>query len=101
MRAHDAPPFLGDKVHPGDGGHLLWRNQLAALGAKVPDESLAAIKADPLFKLVEQKRAMRSGAWMRHVGYTREKTVKPQPLGTAETDQASLQEKIDAIRRKP
>jgi hypothetical protein len=51
--------------------------------------------------LVEQKRAMRSAAWMKHIGYTREKTVKPEPLGTSEADAAKLQEKIDAIRRKP
>jgi len=37
---------------------------------------------------------------MKHVGYTREKTVKPEPLGTAETDAKKLQEQIDALRRK-
>ena len=43
---------------------------------------------------------MRS-AWIKHIGYTREKTVDPEPLGTTEADAAKLQEKIDAIRRKP
>ncbi len=103
-KARDArtAPFSGDKVHFGDDGHLLVaKTILAALGGKVPDEGAAAIKADPLFKLVEQKRALRSAAWMKHIGYTREKTVKPEPLGTAEADAAKLQEKIDAIRRKP
>jgi lysophospholipase L1-like esterase len=103
-KARDArtAPFSGDKVHPGDDGHLLIaKTILAALGAKLPDETLATVKADPLFKLVEQKRAMRSGAWMKHIGYTREKTVEPEPLGTTEADAAKLQEKIDAIRRKP
>ena len=95
-------PFSGDKVHPGDDGHLLMaRTILAALGTKVPDETLATIKADPSFKLVEQKRALRSGAWMKHIGYTREKTVMPEPLGMTETDAAKLQEKIDALRRMP
>jgi lysophospholipase L1-like esterase len=94
-------PFSKDKVHPGDNGHLLMaKTILAALGVKAPDESLADIKADPLFKLVEQKRGMRSAAWMKHVGYTREKTVKPEPLGTVEADAAKVQEKIDALRRK-
>lgn len=94
--------FSADKVHPGDDGHLLIsKTILGALGAKVPDETLATIKADPLFKLAEQKRALRSGAWMKHIGYTREKNVKPEPLGTAEADAAKLQEKIDALRRKP
>ncbi|OAI41762.1 lipolytic enzyme [Planctomycetaceae bacterium SCGC AG-212-D15] len=95
-------PFSGDKVHPGDDGHLLMaKTILAALGTKVQDEPLATIKADPSFKLVAQKRAVRSAAWMKHIGYTREKTVAPEPLGTAEIDAAKLQEKIDAIRRKP
>jgi lysophospholipase L1-like esterase len=95
-------PFSGDKVHPGDDGHLLMaKTILTALGAKVPDETLAMINADPLFKLVEEQRALRSSAWMKHIGYTREKTVKPEPLGTAEADVAKLQKRIDALRRKP
>ena len=94
-------PFSGDKVHPGeDGQFLIAKTVLAALGVKTPDESLAAIKADPLFKLVEQKRSLRSAAWMKHVGYTREKTVAPEPLGTAEADAAMIQEKIDALRKR-
>lgn len=103
-KARDARtvPFSVDKVHPGDDGHLFMaKTLLAALGAKVADETLATIKADPLFKLVEQKRAARSAAWMKHIGYTREKIVMPEPLGTAEADAAKLQEKIDALRRKP
>ncbi|MFO0840825.1 MAG: hypothetical protein U0797_00300 [Gemmataceae bacterium] len=97
-----AAPFSADKVHPGDAGHLVIANTLlAALGVKAPDEAVATIKADPLFQLVQRKRAARSGAWMKHVGYTREKTVKPEPLGAAEADAAEIQEKIDALRRKP
>ncbi len=94
-------PFAKDKVHYGDDGHLLVaRTILASVGVKVPDDTVAAIKADPLFKLVEQKRALRSAAWMKHVGYTREKKVEPEPLGTVEADAAKVQEKIDALRRK-
>jgi GDSL-like Lipase/Acylhydrolase family len=97
-----ATPYSKDKVHFGDDGHLLVaQTLLAALGAKAPDEGLAKIKADPMFKLVEQKRALRSAAWMKHIGYTREKTVAPGALGTVEADAAKLQEKIDTLRRKP
>jgi lysophospholipase L1-like esterase len=96
-----AEPFAKDRVHFGDDGHLLVaRTILAALGVKAPEETVAAIKADPLYKLVAEKRELRSAAWVKHVGYTREKTVKPQPLGTAEADAAKLQEKIDALRRR-
>jgi len=94
-------PFSKDKVHFGDDGHLLMaKTILAAFGIKTPDETVAAIKADPLFKLVEQYRGMRSAAWMKHIGYTREKTVTPEPLGTTEADAAKLQEKIDGLRRQ-
>jgi len=96
-----AVPFSGDKVHPGDDGQLLiGRTILTALGVKVPDETLADIKKDPLFKLVAEKRSLRSGQWMKHIGYTREVKVEPQPLGTTEADVAKIQEKIDALRRK-
>lgn len=100
-RAARETPFSKDKVHFGEDGHLFAaRTILAALGVTAPDEPIATIKADPLYRLVEQKRVARSAAWMRHVGYTREKTVPPGPLGTAEADAAALQEKIDALRRR-
>jgi len=101
-RAARTTPFSGDKVHPGDDGHLLMAHTvLAALGVKPLNESVAKIKADPMFKLVEQKRALRSAAWMKHIGYTREKTVAPGPLGTIEADVAKIQERIDSLRRMP
>jgi lysophospholipase L1-like esterase len=94
-------PFAKDKVHYGDDGHLLVaRTILTAVEVNVPDDTVATIKADPLFKLVDQKRAQRSAAWMKHVGYTREKKVEPAPLNTIEADAAIVQEKIDAFRRK-
>jgi lysophospholipase L1-like esterase len=102
-KARDArtEPFSKDKVHPGDDGQLLIaKTILNALGVKTPDESVSAIKADPLYKLVEEKRSRRSVQWMKHIGYTREKTVAPEPLGNAEVDAAKVQEKIDALRRK-
>jgi lysophospholipase L1-like esterase len=93
--------FSPDRVHPGDDGHLLMaRTILAALDVNPPDETVATIKANPVYKLVEQKRALRSAAWMRHVGYTRERTIKPEPLGTVEADAARVQEQIDALRHK-
>jgi lysophospholipase L1-like esterase len=62
-KARDArsEPFARDKVHYGDDGHrLVARTLLSDLGVKVPEETVAAIKADPLYQLVEQKRALRS-----------------------------------------
>ncbi len=101
-KARDAQeePFSKDRVHPGDDGHLLMaRTVLAAIGVKVPDERLADIRKDPLYKLAAEKRAFRSAGWMKHIGYTREAKVEPQPLGTVEADAAKIQDKIDALRR--
>jgi lysophospholipase L1-like esterase len=103
-KARDArtAAFSGDRVHPGDEGHLLMaRTILAAIGVQPPGDTPASIMADPLYKLVAEKRSLRSSRWMQHIGYTRERTVLPQPLGSVETDAANLQEKIDALRRRP
>jgi lysophospholipase L1-like esterase len=101
-RARDArtEPFSKDRVHPGEEGHLLMaKTILAALDVATPDESVATIKADPLFKLVDQKRRLRSAQWMKHIGYTREAVVPPQPLGSVEQDAAKIQQEIDSLRR--
>jgi hypothetical protein len=66
---------------------------------KVPDETVADIQKNPLYKLVAEKRTTRSTHWMKHIGYTRESTVKPEPLGTVEVDAAKVQERIDALRQ--
>lgn len=96
-----ADGFSKDHVHPGDEGHLLMaKTILAAFNVQVPDESVAAVKADPLFKLVDEKRKLRATQWMKHIGYSREKSVAPQPLGTVEADAAEIQKKIDALRRQ-
>ena len=102
-KARDArtEPFSRDHVHPGDEGHLLMaKTILAAFGVQIPDENIAAIKHDPLFKLVDSKRRSRWAHWMQHIGYTREKTVPPQPLGNTEVEEAKIQEKIDVLRRQ-
>lgn len=92
--------FSKDRIHPGEEGHLLMaRTILGGIGVTVPEESIEAIKADPLFKLIEDKRCLRSAGWMKHIGYTREKTVPPQPLGATEDEAAGLQGKIDALQR--
>lgn len=101
-KARDArtEPFSRDRVHPGDDGHLLMaRTVLAALGVNVPDKTIKDLQEDPLYKLVAAKRAVRSAQWMKHIGYTRERTVKPESLGTVEADAAKIQERIDVLRR--
>ncbi len=100
VRAGRAEVFSKDRIHPGEEGHLLMaRTILAGAGVRVPEQDVSAIKADPLYKLVAQRRALRSSAWMSHIGYTREKTVEPQPLGQAEAEAAKLQAQIDDLQK--
>jgi lysophospholipase L1-like esterase len=83
--------FSKDKIHPGDEGHLLMaKTILGGVGVEVPDESLAKIKADPLYRQEDALRKLRSGRWMAHIGYTRERKVEPQPLGDLEADEAKI-----------
>ena len=76
------------------------RTILNGLGIQVPEEEFAAISNDPLYKAVERMRVMRGKQWMNHIGYTRRKLVKPQPLGDTESEVAKMQKDIDALRRK-
>lgn len=93
--------FSKDRIHPGEEGHLFMaRTILTAMGARFDEEKVEVVKADPLFKLVDEKRRLRSSNWMAYIGYTREKTVSPQPLANTEANAAKLQEKIDALRRQ-
>lgn len=94
--------FSKDKIHPGDDGHLLMaKTILAGFGVQVPDEPVATILADPLYRLVQNKRSLISDRWLKHVGYNREKLVTPQTLDDTDPKVAKLQAEIDALRRKP
>lgn len=93
--------FSKDRVHPGDEGHLLMaKTILDGIGVKIPEESPATIQADPLFTKAKQLIQHRWTHWMKHIGYTREKTVAPQPLGDAETQASTIQEEMDTLRRQ-
>lgn len=90
-------PFSRDHVHPGAEGHLLMAKTI--LQAIKPSANLEEIEADPLYQQVDQLRKYRSSRWMQHVGYTREKTVTPQPLGDTQEVAAKMQAAINQIRR--
>ncbi len=101
-RAKRSEIFSKDKIHPGDDGHLVMaKTILAGFGVQVPDEPIATILADPLYRLVQDKRGLLSDRWLKHIGYNREKLVTPQALDDTEQKVAKLQTEIDALRRRP
>ncbi len=96
-----AEVFSKDKVHPGAEGHLFMAQTiLTGLGVSIPDTSLEVIQADPLYKQIDKLRKHRSTNWMKHIGYTREKTVPPQPLGDTEEVAAEMKKGINQTRRE-
>ena len=103
--ANPAFHFCGDQVHPGPLGHLVMAQAiLNGLGVNLPagtaEELLASTEADPMFKLVHQRRELRSKAWLDHIGYTRERVVAPGSgnLEAAEAKAHDLQNQIDALK---
>jgi len=97
--------FSPDGIHPGDLGHLLIARAIArGIGLTPPDGDLPTelerIKADPLFPLVRDRRALRSEAWLAFVGYTRGAVIKSASVTAAETVAARLQIEIEALAAK-
>jgi len=72
---------------------------LKGLGFETASEDVGEVLQDPLFKKVDQLRSFRGKQWMKHVGYTREKVVKPQPLGETEKTVSKMQAEINKLRR--
>lgn len=98
---HPETVISGDRVHPGEEGHLLMaKTILKGLGVKVPDEDLATIKKDPLCNLVAKRRAMRANGWMPYIGYSRGKTFRADSVEKTEADAKKLQDEINVLRRK-
>jgi lysophospholipase L1-like esterase len=98
--------FCGDQVHPGPLGHLVMAQAiLKGLGVALPsgtaEELLAGAEADPMFKLVQQRRELRSKAWLDHIGYTRERTVAPGSgdISATEEKAAGIQQEINELKK--
>ncbi|WDQ14623.1 SGNH/GDSL hydrolase family protein [Rhodopirellula sp. P2] len=88
-------PFSKDKVHPNEEGHWLMAQTIASgLGVSETTKTLAEVKADPVFASIDAIRNLRWKAWMNHIGYTREKTYPPQPLGDTEALAAKQQDML-------
>jgi hypothetical protein len=95
-----------DGIHPDALGQLLMA-QIVLKGLGVPVASgdlqaeLAKIQADPLYALIKKQRESRSAGWLKYVGYTRGETVKTDSVVDVEKENAVLQAKIDAMRKRP
>lgn len=93
-----------DGIHPGDLGHLLIaKTILESLDVFLDGDVvalLASAKADPLFAEIDQRRQMRSKAWLEFIGYDRGKKVKTDSVDEIEAEAAKLQRSIDELRRK-
>lgn len=97
--------FTTDGIHPSSTGHLLMaRTFLESMGVPLDpiddlDKELERVKADPMLKLIIERREKRSEAWRAFVGYRREKLVKSDSIDEAERAAAELQGQIDSLRR--
>jgi lysophospholipase L1-like esterase len=97
--------FAKDGIHPSPLGHLLMAHTfLRAIGVELDagandlEAELVRVEADPLFKLVHERREKRAAGWLSFVGYNRGKVVKTDSVSTVENDVAALQKQIDALR---
>ena len=64
------------------------------------DRALAAMDADPMFRLIQQRRELRSNGWLAYIGYTRDKAVSADAIEPTEARAAKLQAAIDVLRKK-
>jgi lysophospholipase L1-like esterase len=99
--------FAKDGIHPSPLGHLLMAHAfLRGIGVELADAAndldaeLTRVEADPLFKLVHDRREKRSAGWLGFVGYSRGKVVKTDSVSSVENDVEALQKQIDALRRQ-
>ncbi len=80
--------FTADGVHPGDAGHaFIARTLLTALG--YPDEPLTPPPA--LFSLIDDRRRLRSEAWLPFIGYERDGHFKSGSVAATEKAAARLE----------
>ncbi len=97
--------FSSDGIHPDSLGHLLMAAQLLRdlevdTGKDGLEKLLERIEADPLFKLVDERRKTLSEAWLAYIGYTRERPVRLASIDEALAKAGELQRRIDAELRQ-
>ncbi len=88
-----------DGVHPNFDGHaLMARLFLKGIGVPLEDVDVhyyaALLTKDPLYRLVQQRRAMRSTAWLVDIGFNKPGNYKALPLDEAEKMAAEMKQQI-------
>lgn len=90
-----------DGVHPSDQGHLLMAEQLLQeMNVPFHPVALDTMLADTLFQLIHRRRQTMSEAWLGHIGYIREDTVRRDGLPQALEQAAGLHRQIKVILDK-
>ena len=94
-----------DGVHPQPIGHFVMAHGvLSQLGIKARNDhesELKIVTADPLYKLTNDHRTIRSKGWLPYIGYTRGKTFKTDSIEETEEKAAALMTQINHRRRMP
>ncbi|MDR3688804.1 MAG: SGNH/GDSL hydrolase family protein [Fimbriimonas sp.] len=104
----------GDGVHINDLGHwIMAKAILTSLGlapstgngfegsrTDTAAQDLDAVTKDPVFKLVDKRRRLRSDNWLPYIGYVRDIAFKTFSVAKAEKEVRELQERIDQMRRR-
>ncbi|MBW8035784.1 MAG: SGNH/GDSL hydrolase family protein [Planctomycetes bacterium] len=97
--------FSNDGVHPSGMGHLMMAQVfLKGIVSGIKFGELNAeykkVHSDPLFRLVSDRRKLRSKGWLEYVGYTRGKTVRKDSIKDVQAKAADLQTIIEALKNK-
>ena len=97
--------LTGDGIHPSDLGHLVIAQSILGTLKIIDKKELGNIKLsevlkDPLYKLINQRRKLRSDAWLRYVGYLRGKRVLAASIEREQEQVKKLAEQIHQLKNK-
>ena len=97
--------FIPDGVHPNLSGHFIMAKTILAdlypaLSIPEPQTAIKELNADPFFKLVSQRRQIRSEGWRNYIGYTREKKVKEHDISTTINNVKELEFQLNDMLKR-
>ena len=105
-RSEPGYALSNDGVHPNMTGHLLMAQQfLKAMNIPVFEKGLEEQSSDleksELFQLVNEKRKIRSYAWLAYIGFNMPRKIESMPVEDAETKVKAMEREIrDRLLKK-